>query len=145
MQGDAVADDELLYRRVKAWQSHFKQTQSGVRVSSQAFSDRNLRPSVDRALLNCHDPSRTQESSGDLVVSVWAHQVRTLTVQRGTDDICPADVEPKPTPANPAHAEVFLLAPHNDRRVFDKVIERLAQLSRWVIGPPATLPSDREI
>jgi hypothetical protein len=101
-----------------------------------------LRPSVDRALLNNNDPSKTQEVNEDLVVSVWAHEVRSLEVRRGTDNIRPADVEPRPTPTSPAHAEIYLLPQHSHRRVFDKVIERLALLACWVIGPVPPLRSE---
>jgi hypothetical protein len=56
---DHVYDDETLYRSVVP--SLWKQKSDGeFYLSSQAFADRNRRPSVDRARLCGHDPSYTQ-------------------------------------------------------------------------------------
>jgi hypothetical protein len=51
MAEDFVTDDELLYRRVPNREGNFQLDNGKYRVSSGAFGDRNLQPSVDRANL----------------------------------------------------------------------------------------------
>src|SRR5438128_11449008 len=78
MTEDRVADDEVLYRRVPHRPGHFVDENGHVRVTSQAFSDRRFRPSVDRAKRCGHDPSHTQAAPTDAVVSLVAWQVRGI-------------------------------------------------------------------
>lgn len=143
---DYVADDEVLYRRIPLRRELFKLVDGRVRPSSQAFSDRLWRPSVDRAKLIDHDPTRTQQQSSDSVMSLITGEVRKIdtVVQKNakgeTIQLHAIDVEPVPLNDNPAHAEIFAIPQIASERVFRRLIERLAIMSRWELGPPEQLP-----
>lgn len=147
-----VADDEILYRRVPRIEGLYViQADGVVKVSSQAFSDRSFRPSVDRAELCHYDPRKTQHELSDGVVSVVTRNVRSIdaVVQNDTDgkpiQAFSVDVEHVPIlnhstlPDNPAHAEIFMNPPCPNKSVFRKLVERLAQLANerpWEIALP---------
>ncbi len=146
MDKTPITDDEVLYRRVPNDTNFCKIIDGKIEVSSQAFSDRSLRPSVDRAKLCENDPRRTQRKPSDGVVSVATRDVRATSnlVQNDKDgkpiQSFTVDVEHVPIfndpvePNNPAHAEIYTI-PMCDKKVFRKLIERLAQLARgrWEI------------
>lgn len=101
---DFVADDELLYRCV------FHSTPDGTKtykietnkaiVSSQAFRDRSLAPSVDRAIFCNYNPAYTQKDPEDAVVSLICRDVRLIDSvrQRSNEEeiIYKIDVLPRP-------------------------------------------------
>ena len=61
MRDDVVADEENLYRSVLDISQNFPHDSQGIpQVSSQVFSDRFMRPSVDRAKLREYNPSLTK-------------------------------------------------------------------------------------
>ena len=136
---DHVHDDETLYRSVAP--SLWKQKSEGeFYLSSQAFADRNRRPSVDRAKLCGHDPSYTQFRPSDYVCSLLAEDVRSIsTVVRHDRKGVPQvrhniDVEPVPLSDNAAHAEIFAVPDISGGRLFERLLERLAYLARWEGG-----------
>lgn len=147
MTEDRVADDEVLYRRVPHRPGHFLDENGRVRVTSQAFSDRRFRPSVDRAKLCGHDPSHTRAAPTDAVASLVARQVRGIdTVEQRNEkgEVIlrhSIDVEPRPIrddpvlPDNPAHAEIFAVPEFQNERTFRKLRESLALLAEWQIPP----------
>jgi hypothetical protein len=137
-----VADEEILYRRVPRVEGlYLVQAGRSIRVSSAAFSDRSFRPSVDRAELCHHDPTKTQRESSDGVVSVVTNDVRsidTIVQNDGKGNLIltfRVDVEYVPIlnhPTlldNPAHAEIFLIPTSSNKAVFRRLCERLAQLA----------------
>jgi hypothetical protein len=148
-----VTDDEILYRRVPYGRNlYILQPDGTVRFSSQAFSDRSFRPSVDRAKLCYHDPRRTQHEASDGVTSLVVHDVRSIdTIVQNDKDGKPirtfgVDVEHVPIlnhpelPDNPAHAEIHTVPECPDKKIFRKLCERLAQLASkrsWEIEPQA--------
>ncbi len=138
---DRVADDEVLYRRVPALREYFKVEGETTRISSQAFSDRQFRPSVDRAALLNDDPSRTQQDPTDAVVRLVAGEVRAIASveqrnEKGETTLRHViDVEPVPLPQNPAHAEIFAIPDFASKGVFRKLQESLARLAPWEIPP----------
>ena len=149
MQKSPITDDEVLYRRVPH-DSSFLVVQDGkLRVSSQTFSDRFFRPSVDRAKLCENDPRHTQRQPSDAVVSVIAFSVRSIdNLEKagtgGQTQKFQVDVEHMPVlnhpsePDNLAHAEICT-KPECDKNVFRKLKEKLAQLANarlWEIEPP---------
>src|SRR6266481_9705461 len=77
-----VDDDEDLYRRIPHDDGTLGLYQTDahgtVRFLSQAFADRLRRPSVDRANLLGHDPTRAQKSPYAGVTMVVAGKVRAL-------------------------------------------------------------------
>lgn len=148
MPDDSVQDDEGLYRRVLNNPQNFPSAKDGsgtIHLSSQIFSERTMRPSVDRAHLREHDPTKTQNDPSDGILLLFAHQVRSARTDRYKDgklvekDGYQADVEPVPLPGNPSHAEIYGRPGFDTKSAFHKMIERLARLPmEWVI-PPADL------
>jgi hypothetical protein len=136
---DRVDDDESLYRSVA--RTLWKQKYDGeFYLSSQAFADRNRRPSVDRAKLCDHDPSYTQFRPSDYVCSLVAKDVRTIATvvkydKKGSPQVRHnIDVEPVPLPDNEAHAEIYALPEISGGRLFERLLERLAYLAQWEAG-----------
>ena len=134
-----VDDDETLYRSVK--RILWKQKNNGeFYLSSQAFTDRNRRPSVDRAKLCGHDPSYTRFSPSDYVCSLVAKDVRTISTvvkydKKGIPQVRHnIDVEPVPLSDNAAHAEIYAVPEISGERLFKRLLERLACLARWENG-----------
>lgn len=136
---DYVDDDEVLYRSVKPvlW----KQKDNGeFYLSSQAFADRNRRPSVDRAKLCGHDPSHAQFHPSDYVCSLVAKDVRAIaTVVKNDKQGVPQvrydiDIEPVPLPDDDAHAEIYAVPEISGGRLFERLLERLAYIAQWESG-----------
>jgi hypothetical protein len=152
MQKTLITDDEILYRRIPHDKSFLVVQDGKLRVSSQAFSDRAFRPSVDRAKLRENDPRHSQLKPSDAVVSLVTRDVRSIdTIVKVSHDGQPQtfsiDVEHVPifndplAPDNPAHAEIYT-RPDCDKNAFRKLKERLAQLANerlWDIEPPPLL------
>jgi hypothetical protein len=147
MADERVDDDEVLYRRVPHRPNHFRHENGRIRVTSQAFSDRRFRPSVDRATLCGNDPTSTQTDPTDAVASLITFQVRGIDTveqrdERGEVVIRHAiDVEPNPIrndpvlPDNPAHAEIYAIPEMRNERTFRRLREALAMLAEWQIPP----------
>lgn len=134
--GDHIDDDEVLYRAVKP--ELWKQKPDGeFYPSSQAFADRERRPSVDCGLLCGHDPGYAQFHPSDYVCSLTAEEVRAIdTVVKHDRKGVPRvrhniDVEPVPLPDDPAHAEIYAVPEISGGRLFERLLERLALLARW--------------
>src|SRR6266567_7704200 len=108
---DFVDDDETLYRRIPAGRRLYKyKTDGSIEISSEAFSDRELRISVDRAKLCNNNPGYTLGDIAGGVVALIARDVRNVDdltrndskgnpIQRFKIDVAPASL-----PNNPAHA-----------------------------------------
>ncbi|OGQ91855.1 MAG: hypothetical protein A2289_11710 [Deltaproteobacteria bacterium RIFOXYA12_FULL_58_15] len=130
---------EPLYRRVLCGVGHFQPLEDGtVKISSQAFSDRGMKPSVDRSSLCPHGPSYSQADLSDGVVSVLASGVRGIAARSVKDGVTISyaiDVFPDPLPGNPAHAEIRPSPEYATKSAFRKVLEALALLAAWEIYP----------
>ncbi|MGI0479198.1 hypothetical protein ACN4EE_00250 [Geminocystis sp. CENA526] len=144
---DHVEDDEILYRRVPSQEKYYKidsNDPNTIRVSSQAFTDRNQRPSVDRASLCNHKPQYSQQESTDGVVSLVTNQVRQIDSiiqndQKGKEEFkYKIDVLPRPLDENKAHAQIEPSPEYRNQKPFRKLLERLAYLANergWEIKP----------
>jgi hypothetical protein len=77
---DTIADDEIIYRCVFYGKDYYEiDGDSGLpKISGQAFSDRNQKPSVDRAILRDNDPAQTQKSPEDGIVGLVVMDVRKI-------------------------------------------------------------------
>src|SRR5712692_9850965 len=113
MLNDFVSDDEILYRRISINRKHYKFKSDGtIEISSEAFSDRELRVSVDRAKLCDNNPRHTLGNEPGIVVSLLtsdARNVKNLTRNDPSGNPIKSfkiDVEPVPLPENSAHAEI---------------------------------------
>ncbi len=139
---DRVDDPEHLYRRVMQGKGHYKLTDGQPRVSSSAFGDRNMRPSVDRAVLCGNDPSSSVQQETDAVLWLVAVEVRQIDLRQQHEGDSPEyryliDVVPRPMPENPAHAQIEPNPDYKTKSRFRKVLERLARLAEnhWAILP----------
>src|SRR5258705_704761 len=146
-----VADEELLYRRIvfRVGLEPFKIVDGKLRFGSQAFGDRTLKPSVDRAALNGNDPTRTQQqpANGETArIRGDIRKIASVTRKEDNDQVAQfsPDVVPDPiTPApgveeNPAHALVVTNPPVPNPNIFHKLQLALSELGSargWVIPP----------
>ena len=144
-----VAEDELLLRWVSAadvmWDGEV------WRLSSQAFNDREMKPSVDRKCLRT-DPHDTKHEPSDgvaqlLTADIYVN-VKLLTMPGAKP---PAKVEyysvrviprPIPEPANLAHAQIEAAPMVANGSHFKKLKEALCRITEqrpWVILPAKEL------
>jgi hypothetical protein len=136
-----VADDEALYRRVLPGRSYYTVVGGVATPSSQAFTDRRRRPSVDRARLLGGDPRFTQGDTANAVLHLMACDIRGVgTVTQMDDKGRPVlthalDVKPEPLPDNPAHAQVQATPELANERTYRRMLEALARLAQWSIPP----------
>lgn len=149
-----VADDEILYRSISSKRNQCTRDANGSwRLSSQAFTDSSLQPSVDRACLCEYDPSRAKKSPEDGIVSLVTIDVRNIKDFKQTDKGKPIadengqelmhafDVIPDPItthPENPAHALITASPGYSGKSAFKRLIERLARMAEargWAITP----------
>jgi hypothetical protein len=138
MFSDPVADDEILYRSVR--RDQIVPVEGGVRPSSQAFTDRRMEVSVDRAKLRDHDPHQSRMSATDAVVSLRVADIRGTLPGRPAYAI---DVRPDPLPENPAHAVIYAQPQFANQSVFRKLRDRLAWLARIELLPDEETPPGR--
>lgn len=116
-----------------------------IRISSQAFLDRQYKVSVDRAKLCNFDPTKTQQKNENAVVSLLTEDVRQIdtVIERNQKGKCVEkhriDVIPDALEDNEAHA---LIVPDPEcqkpKQVFRKLIDapaRLANERGWAICP----------
>ena len=153
MPEDLVGDDEILYRRVPENRGLYVMLPDGsVQFSTQLFSDREKKASVDRARLCNSDPTYTQRDPSDGVVSVIAQQVRGITglvqydanqqpVQTFRVDVVPDPIPPhnqEGLPPNPAHALIQTDPFPPSKGVYRRLLESLALAATargWEIRP----------
>jgi hypothetical protein len=132
---DIVADDEIIYRCIFYGRDWYLVEADRMRISSQAFSDRNQVPSVDRAILQNHDPTQSQRNPEDGVLSLVVADVRQIDSVRQLDakgklvQSYKIDVVADPVVGNLAHAEVRPMPQYQTKSVFRKLQERLAILA----------------
>ncbi len=150
MSDDFVHDDEILYRRIPAGRNLYKRKADGtIEISSQAFTDREHRVSVDRAILCNNNPEHTLGNKPGGVVSLVAKEVRNVEgiVRNDPKGVVTQqfkiDVEPAPLPDNSAHAEIYAIPAFTDtdnKGAFHRLCRRLARLAearQWEILPRA--------
>lgn len=151
MLTDTVSNEEVLYRCVFYGRNCYRIEEDGtVRISSQAFNDRNMAPSVDRACLCNYQAGWTQKNERDGVVSLITLEVRMIDTVNQKDAkgnlifSYKIDVYPRPIindselPDNPAHAQIEPTPQYQNKSVFRKLLERLAILASqrdWEIPP----------
>lgn len=145
---DFVDDNEMLYRRILAGRKLYKyKTDGTIEISSEAFSDRELRVSVDRAKLCNNNPKHTLGNAPGGVVALVARDVRNVDdLTRNDSKGNPVqrfniEVEPVPLSNNPAHAEIYAIPAFADvdrRGAFHRLCRRLVRLAeaqQWAILP----------
>lgn len=147
MSDDVVGDDEILYRRISAGRNLYKRRLDGtIEISSQAFADRELRISVDRAKLCKNGAKDTLGDDKGGVVCLLAGEVRRLDAVTRSDkhDVViqrfKIEIEPVPLAQNLAHAEIYaipMFTNADSRGAFRRLCRSLARLAmnHWEIMP----------
>ena len=149
-KNDFVRNDEILYRSVrgKYGEEYAYDNIGKLKISSEAFRDRNKKPSVDRAELRGFNPVLSKLSDTDGVVSLMAADVRaigTVKTKILNEDVVihAVDVVYAPTPENPAHSQIvvnpeFFGSKSKERNVFKLLQLALAELAEkngWTLEP----------
>jgi hypothetical protein len=145
MTGDEpVSDDEQVLRRVSARSATFRDGQ--WKVSSEAFNDPSLKPSVNRAILRTAQQTQLEPTQG--VCQLHVQQIRAITTVLQEPSKVPykVDVIPRPIradnpdgePENLSHAQVEVEPAFSNPSRFKKLkdaLSRLASESAWAIKP----------
>ena len=135
-----VKDEELLYRRVLSCNSttteyYIKSPEGKINFSKLAFSDRGLKPSVDRAWLHGYVPSKSQSGKTDGVIGLIVSNIRAINDLNSSDSkgnvtaSYKIDVVHRPKPENQAHARVEPSPEYSSDKVFKRLQQRLAWLA----------------
>ena len=144
MTQDFVGDEEVLYRCVFYDKNWYQIQGNTATISSQAFTDRGMCPSVDRADLCDNNASYSQKDEKDAVVSLITKDVRLIdsVIQNNPkgelEFTYKIDVLPRPCEDNQAHAQIEPSPEHRNNKPFRKLLERLAYLAKqrgWEIEP----------
>ncbi len=138
-----IDDEEILYRCVFAGRDCYRKVENRIVVSSQAFTDREKQPSVDRAKLCDHDPNYTQQNPDDGVVSLVTKEVRQIDIVQNDPKGKPEftykiDVIYRPLEDNIAHAQIEPSPEYKNQKPFRKLLEKLAVLADqrgWEVEP----------
>lgn len=149
-KNNCVRDEEELYRSVrgKLEEEYSYDSKGKLRISSEAFRDRDRKPSVDRAALRGFNPVLSKLSDTDGVVSLITADVRAIgavkTKNLNEDVVIHAvDVVYAPTAENPAHSQIvvnpeFFGSKSKQRNVFKLLQLALAELAEkngWTLEP----------
>lgn len=145
-----IRDDEVLYRSVrgKLGEEYLYDSKGKLQISSEAFRDRDRKPSVDRAELRGFNPVLSKLSDTDGVISLITADVRaigTVKTKILNEDVVihAVDIVYAPTPENPAHSQIvvnpeFFGSKSKQRNVFKLLQLALAELAEkngWTLEP----------
>lgn len=144
-----VEDEEELYRSIRGrldYDEYYYDNQGNLIFNYKAFSDRNFKPSVDRAKLR-DNPALSRLSETDGIVSLTAGDIRTSkkvkTKVNENEVVLDLEVVYDPTPENPAHSIIdanyeVCASITQKRRAFDLLKMLLAELATekgWTLEP----------
>jgi hypothetical protein len=158
-KNDFVRNEEELYRSVrgKLEEEYSYGPKGNLQISSEAFRDRDRKPSVDRAELRKFNPALSKLSDTDGVVSLMTADVRAIgtvkTKDQNADIVVHAvdviyDPNPKSNPENYAHSQIIVNPDFFETDIFDtdskkertfyklkKALARLATKRGWTLEP----------
>lgn len=149
-KNDFVRDDEVLYRSVrgKYGEEYAYDSTGQLKISSEAFRDREREPSVDRAVLKEFNPALSKRNDTDGVVSFITADVRAIgtvktKIQNADTTVHAVEVIYDPTPENPAHSKIVVIpeffgSKNKQRNVFKLLqlaLAELAEKSGWTVKP----------
>lgn len=150
-QVPAVWVDEIVWRSVQPkYVKNF--TDKELRLSSQAFTDPNYRPSVDRKRI-CGNPEAAKRGNGDGIVELSVLEVRLIS---SVNKFCQKTQKPTLTYAvnviadpifdteneNLAHALIISDPDIESKNVFRRLQDalcRLAEAKGWILPPDPSL------
>ena len=145
-----IRDDEGLYRSVRGkYGEEYSYDNIGkLKISSEAFRDRERKPSVDRAELKESNPSLSKRNDTDGIISLITADVRAIgtvktKIQNTDTTVHAVDVIYDPIPENPAHSQIvvnpeFFGSKNKQRNVFKLLQLALAELAEkngWTLEP----------
>lgn len=149
-KNDLIQDDEVLYRSVRGkYGEEYSYDNIGkLKISSEAFRDRERKPSVDRAELKESNPSLSKRNDTDGIISLITADVRAIgtvktKIQNTDTTVHAVDVIYDPIPENPAHSQIvvnpeFFGSKNKQRNVFKLLQLALAELAEkngWTLEP----------
>ena len=158
-KNDFIRDDEVLYRSIRGrYGEEYSYDNIGkLKISSEAFRDRERKPSVDRAELKESNPSLSKRNDTDGIVSLITADVRAIgtvkTKNQNMDTIVHAvDVIYNPIRENPAHSKIivnpeFFGSKNKQKNVFKLLQLALAELAEkngWTVKPNI-VSSDQQV
>lgn len=138
---EIIPSNEDVYRSVLSGHNLYRIENGKLIFSSQAFNDRNMQPSVDRASLHNNNPELTKFGNSDGVVALLTGDIRQEKVSSGQHPNIQeymVDVIADPLPNNKAHALIVPSPEYKNKKAFDKVKIRLAYLATqrgWIAEP----------
>lgn len=131
MLANFVDDSETLYRRFVL--DNYPLDSTGKRtVSSQAFTDREMQISVDRAKLNVANSELTKQLATDGIISLIAGEIRQISTVQSFDKYqnpltsYTVDVQPDPEENHEAHAIIIAIPVYSNEKIFRRLREALA-------------------
>lgn len=143
-----ISNEEWLYRSVRNQDTEYYFNDDGqLIIKPDAFRDRYLEPSVDRAKLRSFDPSLSKLSNTDGVVSLNTYCVRSIgEVKTKNDDgdlTHSVDAVYEPTPENSTHSKItveptFFGSKSKQKNAFKLLrisLARLATKNGWILEP----------
>lgn len=145
MTGDEpLTDDEWVFRRVPRESASFRDGR--YQIHSEAFNDRWMKPSVDRAILRTAVGAQRSPTDGICKLGVMGVRTITTVIHHASQTPYVVDVLPRPIragnpdnePENPAHAQVEVDPNFENASRFKKLkdaLSRLAAVNGWVIEP----------
>jgi hypothetical protein len=137
MPDECVGADEVLHRSVRREWAVFRGGK--LTLTSQAFNDTGLKPSVDRAKMRSAEESKRGPTDG--ICSLIADEVRGITTVLHQQSKMPYEVDVKwrpILPENPAHAQIEVEPEFENKTRFNKLKDALCRLASergWVIEP----------
>ena len=158
-KNDSVRDDEELYRSVRGEleAEEYIFQRGKLQIRSNAFRDRNKKPSVDRAELKESKPSLSKQNDTDGIVSLMTADVRAIgtvkTKDQNADVVAHTvdviyDPNPKSDPKNHAHSQIIVDPDFFDTDIFDTeskkkrtfyklrvALAKLATKNGWTLEP----------
>lgn len=125
--GALVGNDELLYRSIRA--DDVTSVSGRTVLSSTAFNDAAMKPSVDRASIRSAEEAKRSPSDG--VCGLMASEVRSINSVLHQDSKLPyrVDVMERPEVDNAAHAQVEVDPLFESPSRFKKLKECLCRIA----------------
>ena len=147
---ETISNDEHLYRSVRGElrENEYTYDSTGrLKIRSNAFRDRNKKPSVDRASLREFNPALSRLDVSDGIVTLLTADVRAIgdVTTRIDETSVPheVDVEYSPLEQNPAHAQIVVRPEYlgskkkqeNAFHLLRVALARLATTNGWTLRP----------
>lgn len=147
---ETISNEEHLYRSVRGElreNEYTYDTTGRLKIRSNAFRDRNKKPSVDRASLREFNPALSRLDVSDGIVTLLTADVRAIgDVTTRIDETSVrhrVDVDYAPLAQNPAHSQIVIYPDYlgsktkqeNAFYLLRVALARLATTNGWTLRP----------